>query len=69
MILMLPLSPTSWLMGIEIFALILILPAVLYEAGHVLLRPYPRLFNALHWLFGVYMAYVVVAGVATLVMS
>jgi len=53
-------------MGFEIFALILIVPTVVYFAGHRILRPFPMLFNALHWIFGAYMMYVFVAGISTL---
>lgn len=66
MSLMMPLAPNMWLMGFEIFALIMLVPAGLYYAGHALLRGYPKLFNALHWLFGLYVIYVLVAALTLL---
>jgi hypothetical protein len=66
--LMLPFAPTSWIMAIEIIGLLLLIPAVAYQVGHAILKPYPKLFNALHWIFGIYMAYLMVAGLTTLVM-
>ncbi|MCT0010185.1 hypothetical protein [Weissella confusa] len=66
MTLLMPMAPNTWLMGFEIFALILIVPTVVCFAGHRILRPFPMLFNALHWIFGAYMMYVFVAGISTL---
>ena len=53
MILLMPMAPNTWLMGLEIFALIMVAPTVLYFVGHRILRAFPVLFNALHWVFGV----------------
>ncbi|MCM0583449.1 hypothetical protein H9L19_05875 [Weissella diestrammenae] len=50
------------------FALILVfgVPTGVYLTGHTMLRSFPKLFNALHWLFGTYVAFVFVSGVVTL---
>ncbi|MDR3241120.1 MAG: hypothetical protein LBT37_02975 [Lactobacillaceae bacterium] len=51
------------------FALVLVfgVPTGIYLTGHSVLRPFPKLFNALHWLFGTYVAFVFVSGLATLI--
>lgn len=69
MILLMPMAPNTWLMGVEIFSLIVVAPTVLYFVGHRILRAFPVLFNALHWVFGAYMTYVFVAGISTLMFS
>lgn len=66
---LLTLTPQTWLMGFEIFAFIMIVPTVIYFTGHRLLKPFPRLFNALHLIFGGYMMSVLVAGISVLVLS
>jgi hypothetical protein len=57
--------PNTWLMGFEIFALVMILPTAVYFTGHTILRPFPKLFNAVHWLFGAYIFWVFVISFAT----
>lgn len=69
MMLLMPMVPSTWLMGLEIFALILVVPAVIYFVGRRILRASPLLFNALHWVFGGYLTYVLVAGISTLMYS
>ncbi|WP_258088597.1 hypothetical protein [Weissella fangxianensis] len=69
MTLMLPVMPTNWLMGALIFAVVLLMPTAVYFAGHSALRRFPKLCNALHWLFGAYLIYLIVAGLATLLIS
>lgn len=69
MTLMLPVMPTNWLMGALVFAVVLLMPTAVYFSGHSALRRFPKLFNALHWLFGAYLIYLIVAGVATLLIS
>ncbi|MGO3468617.1 MAG: hypothetical protein ACTIMJ_04715 [Weissella hellenica] len=69
MSLTLPIIPTNWLMGVLAFSVVLLLPTIIYFSGHTALRQYPKLFNAWHWLFGVYLVYVIIAGVHTLLMG
>lgn len=69
MTLMLPVMPTNWLMGALVFSVILLMPTAVYFAGHSALKRFPKLFNALHLLFGAYLIYVIVAGMVTLLVS
>jgi threonine/homoserine/homoserine lactone efflux protein len=56
-------------MGVFAFGVVLLMPTIIYFAGHTALRRYPKLFNTLHWLFGIYLVYVIIAGVHTLLMG
>ncbi|WP_165314466.1 hypothetical protein [Weissella sagaensis] len=69
MSLTLPIISTNWLMGVFAFGVVLLMPTIIYFAGHTALRRYPKLFNTLHWLFGIYLVYVIIAGVHTLLMG
>ncbi|GAK30545.1 hypothetical protein WOSG25_031420 [Weissella oryzae SG25] len=57
----------AWSLGFEAIAAVLVLPTGLYFAGHTLLHSYPKLFNALHWLFGLYIVYVLVVALMMLI--
>ncbi|TYC49843.1 hypothetical protein ESZ50_04440 [Weissella muntiaci] len=66
---MMPLLTESWAVGVEALAMVLLLPTGLYFAGHALLHPYPKLFNALHWLFGTYIVYVLAVALGLLILG
>ncbi|MBM7616510.1 hypothetical protein JOC36_000043 [Weissella uvarum] len=57
------------MLALQMFALILIVPTVIYFLGHRLCRPFPKLFNALHVMFGSYMFSVVLAGLTVLIVN
>uniref|UniRef100_UPI00359F1C8B hypothetical protein n=1 Tax=Weissella soli TaxID=155866 RepID=UPI00359F1C8B len=57
----------SWPLGLQVFAMVMIVPAMVYTTGHSLLRPFPKLFTAMHWLFSAYMLWVLVSALTTLV--
>ncbi|KRN77529.1 hypothetical protein [Weissella minor] len=57
------------LLGMQIFAAVMILPTVIYSVGHRLMRPFPRVFNALHIVFGGYMLSVLLAALTVLIVN
>ncbi len=57
------------LSAVEVFAAIMILPTIIYFLGHHFTRPFPKVFNALHLMFGGYMASVFTAALVVLVIS
>ena len=69
MMLTLAVASTTWLAGLQSFAVIMILPTVIYFIGHWLLRRYPKAYNFWHILFSIYMLCVFVMGLYILILG
>jgi len=62
-------ASTTWLAGLKMFGLIMVLPTMIYFIGHWMLRRYPKTSNFWHVLFSVYMLIVFVMGLYTLILG
>lgn len=67
MMLTLSVASTTWLAGLKLFGIIMVLPTLIYFVGHWLMRQRPKASNVWHVLFGLYMLIVFVMGLYVLI--